>query len=72
MPRYPRVINDAANKIMPTLLYMPLYLILCTLDLSSHGTTNNIAMLAAKIINPRNLLVIPKNGIPKVIALKIE
>ena len=51
VPKYPSVINEAANNIIPTLLYMPLYLILCTFDLSSHGTTKRIAMLAAKIIN---------------------
>ena len=51
---------------------MPLYLILWTLDRSNQGTMNKIAMLAAKIINPKNLLVIPKKGIPNVTALRIE
>ena len=45
---------------------------LCTFDLSSHGTTKRIAILAAKIIKPKNLLVMPKNGMPNVTALNIE
>ena len=45
---------------------------LWTFDLSSHGTINKIAILAAKIIKPKNLLVIPRNGIPNVTALNIE
>ena len=45
---------------------------LCTFDLSSQGTTKRIAILAAKTINPKNLLVMPKKGIPKVTARKIE
>ena len=64
--------NEAANNIIAILLYIPLYLMLCTFDLSSQGTTNKIAILPAKTIKPKNLLVIPRNGIPKVTALKIE
>ena len=64
--------NEVANIIIAILLKIPLYLMLWTLERSNQGTMNKIAMLAAKIINPKNLLVIPKKGIPKVTALRIE
>ena len=64
--------KDTAKVTMAILLKIPLYRMLWTFDLSSQGITKSIAILPAKIIKPKNLLVIPKKGIPKVIALSIE